>query len=358
MSSLHSISCILPSDLEAELNNTTNTNTPETIYQVGERLIQRLELRKKKFGPCSEVKRQVGLTCVALNMLACRTLRHAEQSENEALKHIIMDNALKMLGQAGELCGGSSSTCEDQNQKDSSNQDNNPDNNPEPNWFDDERQRLLVQTTTLNNCACVLRKTNDLEGALNCLQAALALETQLLELNEREGYNVLEEESSIKSLGEVASIGSLNNNFDNLNPNLNANLNANLNNLDSHSITSQTSQTSQDSKRSANSANSLGSNGGTILQAPRSNPAGTHLNLCAVLSKLKRHDEAMLHATSALSLIHSSKSPALASDGAGNKSSVRAIAHYNLGVEQESLGLLTAAEESYEAAMSVVVSVT
>ena len=66
----------------------------------------------------------------------------------------------------------------------------------------------------------------------------------------------------------------------------------------------------------------------------------------------------MLHATSALSLIHSSKSPALASDGAGNKSSVRAIAHYNLGVEQESLGLLTAAEESYEAAMSVVVSVT
>jgi tetratricopeptide (TPR) repeat protein len=306
MSSLHSISCVLPSDLEAELNTTTdvdNTTDPHTIYKIGERLLQRLERRKKKFGPCEEVRRQVELTVVALNMLSCRTLRHAEQTDSESLKHIIMDNALKMLGQAGELCGGS-----------------DDDTSVLPNWFENERKRLLVQTTTLNNCACVLRKTGDLEGALNCLQAALGLETQILTMNDLEGC-VEEKHLEDDGIGGVSGVGGVG---------------------------------SVSSVSSADSGNSTQS-GGTVIQAPRANPAGTHLNMCAVLSKMKRHDEAMLHATSALSLIHEGRSPSIAFDGAGNKSSVRAIAHYNLGVEQESLGLLDAADSSYVAAMSVVV---
>ena len=315
MSSLHSISCVLPSDLEAELNTTTdvdNTTDPHTIYKIGERLLQRLERRKKKFGPCEEVCRQVELTVVALNMLACRTLRHAEQTDSESLKHIIMDNALKMLGQAGELCGGS-----------------DDETSVLPNWFENERKRLLVQTTTLNNCACVLRKTGDLEGALNCLQAALGLETQILTMNDLEGY--VEEEHLVDDsiIGDVGGVGA-------------------AGALAVESVGSVGSVGSADSGSSTRS-------GGTVIQAPRANPAGTHLNLCAVLSKMKRHDEAMLHATSALSLIHEGRSPSIAFDGAGNKSSVRAIAHYNLGVEQESLGLLDAADSSYVAAMSVVV---
>ena len=39
------------------------------------------------------------------------------------------------------------------------------------------------------------------------------------------------------------------------------------------------------------------------LGAAVSNPAGTHLNICSMLSKLKRHEEAMEHAQCALTLI-------------------------------------------------------
>ena len=70
---------------------------------------------------------------------------------------------------------------------------------------------------------------------------------------------------------------------------------------------------------------------------PSRNPAGTHLNVCAMLSKLKRHKEARHHAQCALSLLRDGKSPAITTDGAGQTSSVLALAHHNLAVEQEYL---------------------
>ena len=81
-----------------------------------------------------------------------------------------------------------------------------------------------------------------------------------------------------------------------------------------------------------------------------SNPAGTHLNICSMLSKLKRHEEAMEHAQCALTLIKNGSSPAITTDGAGQKSSVLALAHHNLAVEQEVLGHYRAALNSYMAA--------
>ncbi len=65
------------------------------------------------------------------------------------------------------------------------------------------------------------------------------------------------------------------------------------------------------------------------------NAADTHLNICAVLSQLNKHDLALLHATSAVSLLQElmlAEVP-LSSD----RYSVLAIAYHNIGVEQEFL---------------------
>ena len=63
------------------------------------------------------------------------------------------------------------------------------------------------------------------------------------------------------------------------------------------------------------------------------NIADTHLNICAVLSQLDKHDAALLHGTKAVALIQEmlleevSLSP--------ERLSVLAIAYHNIGVEQE-----------------------
>ena len=74
-------------------------------------------------------------------------------------------------------------------------------------------------------------------------------------------------------------------------------------------------------------------------------PASTHLNLCATLSELGRHEIAVQHAESALfHLLHKlDKEPdfdvaGLADDDA-DTGSVLAVAYYNLGVEQDFLGV-------------------
>jgi hypothetical protein len=83
---------------------------------------------------------------------------------------------------------------------------------------------------------------------------------------------------------------------------------------------------------------------------PPPNPAGTHLNICAMLSKLKRHREARKHAKCALKLLKEGRSPKVTTDGAGQTSSVLALAHHNLAVEQEYLNDYKAALNSYMAA--------
>ena len=78
------------------------------------------------------------------------------------------------------------------------------------------------------------------------------------------------------------------------------------------------------------------------IQCDQSN---THLNLCAVLSELGKHDEALLHAMQAVvilqnNIISMNKNPEVQVDP-----SVMGIAYFNLGVELEYL-------KKYEDAMS------
>lgn len=66
--------------------------------------------------------------------------------------------------------------------------------------------------------------------------------------------------------------------------------------------------------------------------------AGTHLNICAILSKLEKHDKAVQHATSALELIQQR----VTSSGGADKTSqddysVLAIAYHNVAVERDFL---------------------
>jgi tetratricopeptide (TPR) repeat protein len=82
------------------------------------------------------------------------------------------------------------------------------------------------------------------------------------------------------------------------------------------------------------------------------NPAGTHLNLCATLSQLGRHQPALEHAQCALDLLKQSLSRKGALNGgasgkAGEEASILAIAYHNMAVEQEHLGQWEGALQSY-----------
>ena len=57
------------------------------------------------------------------------------------------------------------------------------------------------------------------------------------------------------------------------------------------------------------------------------NPAGTHLNVCAILSKLGRHREAMGHVVCALDLLRKGLSDPRSIDGAVRR---RAATLYNI----------------------------
>jgi tetratricopeptide (TPR) repeat protein len=87
------------------------------------------------------------------------------------------------------------------------------------------------------------------------------------------------------------------------------------------------------------------------------NPADTHINACAVLSQLGRHEAAYQHAQT--SLIHLQKellSPLEESDKAppqADRIAVLAIAYHNLGVEQEFLKEYDASVISYQKGVEV-----
>jgi len=62
--------------------------------------------------------------------------------------------------------------------------------------------------------------------------------------------------------------------------------------------------------------------------------AGTHLNICAILSKLEKHDKAVQHALCALELINNRVSSA-PDNVTQDEYSVLAIAYHNIGVERD-----------------------
>jgi len=65
--------------------------------------------------------------------------------------------------------------------------------------------------------------------------------------------------------------------------------------------------------------------------------AGTHLNICAILSKLEKHDKAVQHALSALELINTLVSKTESDKVTQDDYSVLAIAYHNVAVERDFL---------------------
>jgi len=73
------------------------------------------------------------------------------------------------------------------------------------------------------------------------------------------------------------------------------------------------------------------------LQTDEVTLAGTHLNICAILSKLEKHDKAVQHAVSALDLITAKVNKCDESLLSQDEYSVLAIAYHNVAVERDFL---------------------
>merc|ERR1719191_980565 len=83
------------------------------------------------------------------------------------------------------------------------------------------------------------------------------------------------------------------------------------------------------------------------LQTDEVTVAGTHLNICAILSKLEKHDKAVQHALCALELIDARVEKA-ADQVQADDYSVLAIAYHNVAVEREFLHQWDQAATAYQ----------
>lgn len=91
------------------------------------------------------------------------------------------------------------------------------------------------------------------------------------------------------------------------------------------------------------------------------NPADTHLNLCAVLSQIGRHAQALEHVQTALILLQEEIFAPVAGAppgeeelrGKADRLAVLAIAYHNIGVEQEFLSKYSATLQSYRKGVEV-----
>lgn len=76
------------------------------------------------------------------------------------------------------------------------------------------------------------------------------------------------------------------------------------------------------------------------------NPAGTHLNLCALLSQMGKHPEALSHADKALQLLKASPP----GEGGANSESLICVAYFNMGAEFEHMKKASEALWAYQRA--------
>eukprot|EP00927_Polykrikos_kofoidii_P071540 TRINITY_DN67800_c0_g1_i1.p1 TRINITY_DN67800_c0_g1~~TRINITY_DN67800_c0_g1_i1.p1 ORF type:complete len:1032 (+),score=97.84 TRINITY_DN67800_c0_g1_i1:160-3096(+) len=83
------------------------------------------------------------------------------------------------------------------------------------------------------------------------------------------------------------------------------------------------------------------------LQTDDVTVAGTHLNICAILSKLDKHDKAVQHASCALELI-SSRINSGAENVSQDEYSVLAIAYHNVAVERDFLHHWDLSAQAYQ----------
>eukprot|EP00933_Yihiella_yeosuensis_P065076 TRINITY_DN68703_c0_g1_i1.p1 TRINITY_DN68703_c0_g1~~TRINITY_DN68703_c0_g1_i1.p1 ORF type:complete len:267 (-),score=67.15 TRINITY_DN68703_c0_g1_i1:95-895(-) len=73
------------------------------------------------------------------------------------------------------------------------------------------------------------------------------------------------------------------------------------------------------------------------------NPAGTHLNLCALLSQMGKHQEALGHAETSIKLLEAAGPTQASADssrlaaGSTNSESLVCVAYFNMGAEYEHL---------------------
>ncbi|CAN0014747.1 unnamed protein product [Discosporangium mesarthrocarpum] len=91
-------------------------------------------------------------------------------------------------------------------------------------------------------------------------------------------------------------------------------------------------------------------------------PADTHLNTCAVLSQIGRHQSALEHAQSALILLQEelfggSSGPGVNQPPRADRIAVLAIAYHNMGVEQEFLKKFEHSLQSYRKGVEVRVEI-
>lgn len=77
------------------------------------------------------------------------------------------------------------------------------------------------------------------------------------------------------------------------------------------------------------------------------NPAGTHLNICALLSQMGKHQEALQHAHQGVHLLEAAPSR---SDSGSNSESLISVAYFNMGAEYEHLKNTIEAQRAYERA--------
>mmetsp|Transcript_40855 Transcript_40855/g.73792 ORF Transcript_40855/g.73792 Transcript_40855/m.73792 type:complete len:274 (-) Transcript_40855:55-876(-) len=82
------------------------------------------------------------------------------------------------------------------------------------------------------------------------------------------------------------------------------------------------------------------------------NPAGTQLNLCALLSQMGKHTEALQHANAALKLLEAAP-PA---ESSSNGESLVCVAYFNMGAEYEHLRKNTEALWAYQRAYDTCLS--
>jgi len=87
------------------------------------------------------------------------------------------------------------------------------------------------------------------------------------------------------------------------------------------------------------------------LQTDDVTVAGTHLNICAILSKLDKHDKAAQHALCALELI-SNRVNAAGDAASQDDYSVLAIAYHNVAVERDYMQQWDQAAQAYQAALA------
>lgn len=78
------------------------------------------------------------------------------------------------------------------------------------------------------------------------------------------------------------------------------------------------------------------------------NPAGTHLNLCALLSQMGKHQEALTHAQRALKFLEASPPPP--ETGGSNSESLVCVAYFNMGAEYEHMKKTSEALWAYKQA--------